>query len=364
MRASSLNHLRATGLALGAALAFLAGCSAQGSAPVRERTPVRMARAASGPAAPPIRIQGVVANKDEMRLSFKVGGIIQAIYVEEGMSVRKGQRLAQIEPAEINAEVEQVRARAEKAQRDLARGERLYADQVVSLEQLEDLRTQARAAAAQLTSVEFNRGYATILAPHDGVVLRKLAQERELVPAGQAVLALGAHDRGYVIRAALADRDVVQLALGDVAQIRLDAYPDRVIPGTLSEIANAADEHSGLFPIEVRIDSPPAHLASGLVAKLELVSATARAGHLTYVPIGAIVEASGGRASVFVLEGERAKRRPVRVAFVESTAVALSSGLNPGEPVATDGALYLTDGERVEVVPDAPAAADLPARGE
>jgi RND family efflux transporter MFP subunit len=350
MRAHLLNHLRTGGLALPWIVALLTGCSAHGSAPPPPLTPVRMERAGSGPSAPPIRTQGVVANKDEMRLSFKVGGIIQAIYVEEGMSVQKGQRLAQIEPAEINAEVEQVRARNEKAQRDLARGERLYADQVVSLEQLEDLRTQARAAAAQLASVEFNRGYATIVAPQAGVVLRKLLQERELVPAGQAVLTLGAHDRGYVIRAALADREVVQLALGDAAQIRLDAYPDRVIGGTLTEIANAADERSGLFPVEVRVDAPPVRLASGLVAKLELMPAAARTRRLTTVPIGAVVEASGNRASVFVLDGERARRREVRVAFIDATTVALSSGLAPGEPVVTDGSLYLTDGEHVEIV--------------
>ncbi len=91
----------------------------------------------------------------------------------------------EIELTEVNSEVEQARQLADKAKRDVERGERLYQDQVISLEQLQDLRTQASVAQAQLKGAEFNRGYAVITAPGDGVVLRKLSEERELAPAGQ-----------------------------------------------------------------------------------------------------------------------------------------------------------------------------------
>ena len=88
-----------------------------------------------------------------------------------------GLKLAEIELTEVNAQVEQARQLAEKARRDMERGERLYNDQVISLEQLQDLRTQASVAQAQLNGAEFNRGYAVITAPGDGVILRKLAEE-------------------------------------------------------------------------------------------------------------------------------------------------------------------------------------------
>jgi RND family efflux transporter MFP subunit len=311
---------------------------------------VRVQAATVGPATPPIATNGIVAIKDEMRLSFKVGGVIKTLRVREGQQVKKGELLAEIEPAEVNAQVEQARQLAAKAKRDVERGERLYNDQVISLEQLQDLRTQASVAQAQLKSAEFNRGYAVITAPGDGVILRKLAEEREVVPAGQAVLVMGTHDRGYIVRAALSDREVVQLKLGDPAEIRMDAYPDQSISGTLTEISRAADSRSGMFPIEVRFDSVPVALASGLVAKLNLHSAAARRRQLTYVPIGAVVEGNGDRASVYVVSGDHAKRRPVRVAFIAPEAVALDDGVKPGEQVVTDGALYLQDDERIEIV--------------
>ena len=335
------------------ALIALAGCSSRADDTALEPTPVRAQVATSGPAAPAISTHGSVASKDEMRLSFKVGGVIKKIHVEEGQAVRAGQQLAEIELTEIDAQVQQASALEQKAQRDLARGERLYADEVISLEQLQDLRTQAALQRAQLQSTQFNRGYSVISAPYDGVVLRKLSQEREQVPAGQPVLVVSGQNRGYVVRAALSDREVVQLQLGDPAEIRMDAYPDRAIAGAVSEIAHAADAKSGLFPVEVRIDAAQIALASGLVAKVRVYPATARASTLTYVPVSAIVEGDGNRASVYVIDGDRARRRDVRVAFIESAGVALAEGLRPGEKVVTDGALYLQDNERIAVVQDA-----------
>ena len=145
---------------------------------------MRIQHASNGPAVPPIDTSGVVATKHEMRLSFKMGGVVRRIYVQEGDVVKQGQRLAEIELTEVGAQVEQARQLADKAERDLKRGENLYADQVISLEQLQDLRTQAAMAAAQFNSAQFNLGYSVISAPRDGKVLRKLAEERELIPAG------------------------------------------------------------------------------------------------------------------------------------------------------------------------------------
>jgi len=328
----------------------LGACSSEAQEITQSPTPVRVEAATTGPATPSISTNGMVATKDEMRLSFKVAGVIRTLRVQEGQEVKAGERLAEIELTEVDAEVEQTRQLADKAKRDFERGKRLYDDQVISLEQLEDLRTQRAVAEARLKGAEFNRGYAVITAPRDGVVLRKLAEERELVPAGQAIIVMGAHDSGYVVRAALSDREIVQLKLGDPAEIRMDAYPGQAIAGSLSEIARASDERSGLFPIEVRFDSVPVPLASGLVAKLNLHPASSRNGQLTYVPIAAVVEGDGNRASVFVVEGDRAKRRPVRVAFIAPDSVALAEGVAPGERIVTDGALYLEDEERIEIV--------------
>jgi RND family efflux transporter MFP subunit len=326
----------------------LGACSKKTSQATRTPTYVKLAPAFEGPALPALAATGLVMAKDELRLSFKVGGVIQQIDVQAGDRVRKGQSLARIEPTEIDAQLEQARQMADKANRDLARGERLQADEVIALEQLQNLRTQAAVAAAQLRSAQFNRGYASITAPRDGVILRRLAEGRELVPAGQPVLVLGAEDRGYIVRMGLSDRDVVQLARGDAVEVRVDALPDVVLKARVSEVGGAADERSGLFPVEARIETGEQRLVTGMVARLSLHPAKGSAGRLVYLPIGAVLDAEGGKAHVFVAEAGIARRREVQVAFISPDGVALRSGLNAGDQLVAVGAAYLDDGDPIK----------------
>ena len=337
------------GLAPFALLAVLTGCSRQGTPVAPPPVAVSAVQAWAGPALPPIRTTGVVLARDEMRLSFKVGGVIAQLPVRVGDRVRQGQVLARIDLTEADAALEQAQRADEKAQRDLARGERLQADEVIALEQLQNLRTAAAMAAAQLRAARFNHERATIVAPRDAVVLRRLAEPQELVPAGQPVLVLGAQDSGYVVRAGLSDRELVQVRVGDAVTVGLDAFAGTALQATVTRLGAAADERSGLFEIEALLQAPPAGVAAGMVARVSIAPRAASAASLTWVPIGAVLEGNGQQASVFVLRDGKAQRRSVQVAFITSEGVALRDGVAVGETVAAAGAAYLDDGDPVRV---------------
>jgi membrane fusion protein, multidrug efflux system len=334
--------------------AVLGACANASNDAQHTLTPVRVSEVGSGPAAPVIRTTGLLVTKDEMRLSFKVGGVIKRIAVKDGQRVRRGQTLAQIEETEIDAQVEQARQSADKAVRDAERGEKLYADKLISLGQLQDLRTQAAMTKAALQSAQFNRHYATIVAPEDGIVLRRLAQEREMIAVGTPVFMFAVQERGYVVRVGLADREAMQVRLGDRAAVRMDAYPDRQFEAQITEVAGVADERSGLFVVELRLDPTDVRLAGGLVAKVELIPFSASQGVRAYVPIDAIVEGHGDRASVYILDRDSdgrdiVRRREVRAAFIEGDRVAIAEGVQTGERIVTEGSLYVEDGEHVLV---------------
>jgi len=337
---------------------LLAACTGGQPAPVATGvTAVVTTPAVAGPAHAVIGFHGVVAFRDETKLSFKVGGVVRHIRVDTGASVRAGQLLADIEPAEVDAQVTQAQQLDDKAARDLERGEKLRAEEVISLEQLQNLRTQRELAAAQLRAARFNRERAAIVAPRDGTILRRLAEENELVQAGQPVLVLGSAVRGLLVRAAISDRNLVQLKRGDRVSVALDALPGTELGGTVTSLAMAADPASGLFPLEVELDPAKLTVASGMVATLHITPASSDAQRVR-VPASAIVAADGDRASVFVVAEGKAHRRAVRIAFLEDTQVALISGVNAGELVVSAGAPYLDDGEAVSTSPSGPAAAN------
>ncbi len=189
--------------------------------------------------------------------------------MREGQEVKKGERLAEIELTEVNAQVEQAHQLAEK-------GQARYGARRAPLQRPGD---QPRAAAGSAHpgvgrtgsaagGAEFNRGYAVITAPGDGVILRKLAEERELVPAGQTVLIMVRRIAATsCTRSALRSRGRAVEARRSARRFAWMPTRARPSPARSREIAGAADSRSGMFPIEVRFDSVPVALASGLVGE-------------------------------------------------------------------------------------------------
>lgn len=332
---------------------LLTACARGGAAPATsDVVSVRVALVDTERLAPPVAATGVLAAKEEVALGFKLGGVIARVLVDEGRAVRAGDTLAVLDLSEIDAGVTRARSAAEKADRDLARARRLYADSVATLEQVQNAVTGADVARAELDAAMFNRRYAVIIAPASGTILRRQAEPGELVAPGTTILTLGSRARGFVVSAGLADRDVVRVRRGDSAEVRFDAVPGRTFRGTVTEIAGAADATTGTYSVEVRLPGPDAAaLPSGLVAELLIRPVATRT--VVLIPIEAVLEADGAHAVVFTLsaDGQRAERRPVSIAFLSGDRVAVAAGLDGVRAVVTDGAAYLDDGAAVRVQP-------------
>jgi len=333
---------------LGVALAA-AGCrGASGESAPSPSAPalIRTAPVIRERVARPLIATGMLSPKDEIALSFKVGGVVNRILVDDGSIVRAGDTLASLELSEIDAAVTRARSAAEKAERDLGRADRLYRDSVVTLTQLQDTRTAAQVASADLDAALFNRRYAVITAPSSGVILDRQAEPGELVTVGRTILSLGSVARGSVVRVGLADRDAVRIHRGDAAVVHFDALPGREFPGRVTEIAAAAETATGTFRVEVAIRERGGP-ASGLIGRVTIQPSEAILA--TVIPLEAVLEADGDQASVFVLsdDGASVSRRLVTLGSIAGDRVVVTRGLEGVRSVVTAGAAYLRDGQAV-----------------
>src|SRR6185503_2229740 len=293
-------------------LIALAACSVPDAPaaqnPLVRAVAVRVARVERGPLARPVHAAGRIGYSAETRLAFKVGGVVARIAVDEGDHVGKGQVLARLDPREIDAHLSEAESGRAKAERDLERARQLSRDDVVTREVLENATTAAEVARAGAAAARFNRRFSEIAAPQSGVVLARLVEPGEVVGPGTPILVVGSAGTGHVVKAGVADRDVVRLAIGDGADIELDALPAARLRGTVSEIAPAATPTTGLFEVEVRIDSDDPALAAGMIARATIAP---RAGEaVTTVPLAALVEADGARGRVFALAADRKHVEP------------------------------------------------------
>lgn len=336
-------------LALGAALA---GCTQSGAHPaaVAARA-VRAVPVQEAVLGKPIRAVGVLEPKDKVTLAFKVGGVVARVAVEEGDTVRRGTLLAELDRTEIDATVSRAAQAEAKAARDRNRTHALYADDVATLEQLEDSTTALEVARADLATARFNARYSRIEAPADGFVVRRSADPSGLVAAGQPVLVVGSLANGWQVRAAVADREVVRLALGDPARVTFDAFPGREFAARVLRLAAASDAATGTYDVELAVEPDGAPFVQGLVAKVELAPSRARLPELT-VPVEALLEADGAHATVFVLDDEtRAVRRRIELGQLAGDRAEVRAGLSAGDRVITEGASWITDGDAVALAP-------------
>lgn len=327
-------------------------CGGADASPVDDAVraiPVRVAAPEFRKDLPPIELTGILGAKEEVPLAFKIGGVVTRVAVEAGQQVNEGQVLAELSLAEIDGQVSAAREGLAKARRDFARAEKLYADSVVTLAQLEDARTGLDVATAQAKAAEFNRQYAVIRAPASGVVLRRQLEAGQVVGPGTPVLVLRTARKGIVLRAAAADRDAVRIAVGERATLTFDAFPGDQFGGEVERIGVAASPTTGTYEVELSVEQGTRRFVAGLIGRARLYP---KAGaDLPFIPAEALLEVDGINASVFVLneDGRTVTRRRVRVAFLDHGYAALDGGMDSTVRVITAGATRLSEGSQVTV---------------
>jgi RND family efflux transporter MFP subunit len=324
--------------------------SETGNAEVGDTVAVRLEAVMSAADTARVRASGLLHTEDELRLSFKLGGIIASLPVEEGQRVRKGQLLATLDDTEIDAQRKLATIQLDKALRDNGRAENLYRDSVATLEQVQNSRTAVEAAREALRQVDFNRRHATILSPVDGFVIRRLAQSGEMAAPGAPVLVIAALGGGsrWVLKAGVSDREWSALQSGDTAAVEFDAWPGRRFPGVVSSRSLAADPANGTFQLEVRVDFGKERPATGMFGRAVITPTVIRSGYS--IPYASLLEADGPSGYVFVTDDRRTVRRvPVTVAALSQERVFVSSGLEGHGWVVTAGSPYLRDGSPIRV---------------
>jgi len=332
------------------ALVALGGCG-RPQAPTASVVPAQRVRTTPvtwTDAAIPVTAQGVLARKTESALSFKIGGVIRTINVRAGDRVRAGDQLASLDLAEIDAEVTRAQSAVDKAARDVARVERLHAQNVATLEQAQDARTALEVAQAGLRATEFNRRFAVITAPADGTILDRLRQPDELTEPGKPVLHFAAAAEPWIVRAGLTERELRGVHPGSKAVVQLTERAP--VAAVVAHVAGVTDPQTRTIPVEFELRDAPADLRSGFVAQVTITPDPVP--RRPAVPLESLVAGDGRRAHVFLLndDGRASRRVDVEIAALFDGIAYLATALPEGATLVTTGAEFLTDGAAVEVV--------------
>jgi HlyD family secretion protein len=375
-----------------------------------------------------VTASGKIEPKRKVDISADVTGRVIQVAVEEGQWVNRGDLLLRIDPSQFQSVVRraeaavaqsrareaQARAQLLKAQNDVRRAEQLTrgTEQMISAQDLDQARTQANVAEAELQAARFavqqseaalseardNLAKTTIVAPMSGRVTRLNIEEGETAVIGTmnnpGSLLLTVADLSVMeAKVKVDETEVPNLTVGDSASVRIDAFPDRTFSGRVTRIGNSAvqaqgqggnNEQSVDFEVVITLDNPPAALRPDLSATADVVT-DKRAGVLSVPIIALTVRDPDGKkfkqadegddapeaaaqaqaeartrrdrevTGVFVMRDGKADWIPVEIGIAGDRYFEVKTGLRGGETVVSGSYQAVRDLED-----DAPVRVEKP----
>jgi RND family efflux transporter MFP subunit len=330
---------------------------------------VTLARVEQRPIERSVIASGPVAAWEEMQLGVELNGMrVTALNVDVGQHVRKGDVLLEIDHRTLDSELRQAQAALAEAQAgvalaksNLARGQMMVKSQLISASafdalRAEELQAEARAstAAAQRDNAQLRRDYASLRAPDDGVISRRMVQPGQVVMAGGELLRMIRQGR-LEWRPELPAADLAKVVVG--ATVILRDATGRPVTGRVRAVSPGVDTETRTGLIHADLPDPGA-LKAGTFVEGRIVTSTSTG---TMIPAAALVMRDGYGYVFTVDEAGVAHRVRVRTGASDRGQIEVVEGLQNGQAVVATGAGFLGDGDRVHVV-EAPASSGAPGK--
>ncbi|MFC1675712.1 efflux RND transporter periplasmic adaptor subunit [Planctomycetota bacterium] len=354
-------------------LTFLAGHFYQAGDIAAEKKiiPVEVEVVGSGSIERTIELSGWIKAKSIVDMTSKVSGRVESLdtvleggkvcIVEEGLGVKKGQKLALIDQdvflAQVSAAQAQVKAREVEladADREMKRMVSLYENGSTTEQSKDKAVTAAELASASLELARANLELAqidlresTVVSPIDGVITARHIDCGNLVNAGQKIVTIAEVNTVKIVVSA-AEKYAGHIIAGTEAEIKVDAYPEKFFKAQVYSVYPALDEHAHTIPVEIRLDNSEMLLKPGMFARVTLI--TERKEDAVVIARDVVL---GGRIDdhyVYVIEKGLAYKRIVKVGIKQNDRYEITEGLKAGETLVVNGMHYLEDKAKVEIV--------------
>ena len=294
----------------------------------------------------PIRVEvtGQVTPIFQATLSSRIQGTIDRLLVREGTQVVKGQTLIQLDSRDVQADLARAKAEVENAKAQLARMKKLYGQDAVSKQEMENATRTYKVAEANQKAVVAQLSYTVVKAPFDGVITEKKVEAGELASPGQPLLKME-DPLQLRLEATVAEGDLKAISRGDKIPVFIDALAAQTLTGVVSQILPAGDPQTHTFMVKVDLPKT-AGLKTGMFGRFQLEKGMAQT---MVVPDSSIVE-RGDLTSVYVVGSDQIGRlRWIKVGRRFDKQVEILSGVNAGERVLLEGARGV-DGAPVKIV--------------
>jgi RND family efflux transporter MFP subunit len=308
---------------------------------------------------------GVVKSGSESRLSFKVPGTVQQVFVEIGDKVKKGNLLVKLDPTDYDIQVKE----AENA-RDLARASEvqakanydriraLYENRSASKSALDAARATYESAHEQDNIAKKRRKlarrqleYTELRAPVAGAVSEVRIEENENVQAGQTVIIFTSGSK-MEVQITMPELLIAQVNEGDEVIVSLDAVSGKSFKANVTEVGISSTSFSTTYPVIVQLTESDPDIRPGMAAEVSFEFKATGENQGIIIPLVAVGEDRLGRF-VYVVEPADSgfgiiHKKSVTIGQLESENITVVEGLEDGEYLVIAGVSKITEGQKVK----------------
>ena len=345
------------------------GCSDQKAASAaapRPAVPVKVAKVEQRDMPVEVRAIGNVQAYATVQIKAQVNAQLEKVHFKEGEEVRKGQLLFTLDPRQIEADLARSQgdlakdeAALNNAKVNLARGDQLVKEGVISRQQYDDLVAAERSAQSAVTAdqaaVEGQRvqlSYTKLYSPIDGRTGSLLINAGNLIKANDTPFLVTINQlQPIYVTFSLPEKQLEQVRqsaqhsrLRVVANIAGDKNP---VVGDLSFLDNSVDQTTGTIKLKASFANRDRRLWPGQFVDVSLTLATQH--NALVIPSAAIQTGQNGQYVYVVKPDLTAENRNVSVARTAGDNAVVDKGLQAGEMVVTDGQVKLQPNAKVEI---------------
>jgi RND family efflux transporter MFP subunit len=302
-------------------------------------------------------------------LSFEIGGQLKAVNLMVGQKVQLGDVLAEIDPRSLQSQVDQAtagvqqaQAQTESAESDFQRKEELLKRGVAtpavfeqSKANLLSSRAQLDQARRQLDLANHNLDRSKLLAPFAGTIARVEVKSFAQVAPGQPVATLYSDDNFEI--SFLAPVSTFQtLKVGQTVEVKVADKPGLALRGHIKELGSKAEQISA-FPVTVRLENDAPGLSAGMSVEVTIEEplAVGQSGFLVPLsvlrPEGEKVLQNTGTVFRYDDASSTVKKSIITVGGIRDNRLVVVEGVKQGDILAAAGVSYLTDGQKVKLLP-------------
>ena len=288
---------------------------------------------------------GTFEPNKETKISADIQGKINAVLVDVGSYVSKGQTLIQLDNSLLKLQLQTVEVQIEGLEDDVNRYTILTEADAVQGVQLEKARLGLKSAKVQRATLLEQISKTSIKAPFNGVVTAKLNEEGGFAAPGVPLLQItDISTLRFTVN--VPENDLVKFQNYQTYKINADVYPDISLSGKVSMIGSKANMGNS-FPVQFQVaNTKNLSIKSGMFGKVNLSESKQEQGIL--IPTSAITE-ENGKAKVYIIKNGKAVLQPITISRNIGNKTIVSGGLATGDIVVTNGFINVFDGASITI---------------